>query len=251
MRGCPPRATGHGARQATPRHTPVGDQGRHPTRRLERVEQDRRATLEQAHHGAEGALGHTLGLVGVLGQVDGDDSRFGGRPLQLLHHERAGVRSRAPVDEPPAVTGAVRAAPRGRPASARGRSTTTPASSSRARVRRRHPPEPRRDVEGVRQGDPHPAGPPLQGERCGRGDVECHGLVHPAPDRHQGDAFAGDAPAHRPCEGLGTGGRRPARADGCWPRPRPPTAGLRRRRRGLTRPRRGRGRRPPTARRRR
>ena len=60
---------------------------------------------------------------GSSGRSHGDSDRLGRRPLQLPHHQLAGVGGRAPVDEAPAVARRVRAgAPRAGPTSVRGRS---------------------------------------------------------------------------------------------------------------------------------
>jgi hypothetical protein len=47
------------------------------------------------------------------------------------------------------------------------------------------------DVESAGQRNFDPAGPPLQGERCRRGDVERHGLMHSPACREESDAIIG------------------------------------------------------------
>jgi hypothetical protein len=47
------------------------------------------------------------------------------------------------------------------------------------------------DVEGARERKFDAAGPPLQGERCRRGDVERDGLMHSPAYRKERDAITG------------------------------------------------------------
>ena len=177
--GPAPRATARARRRPATRRSATrattGPDGSSVSSRTVEPPSSRSTTVPRARSATRSAAS------GSSGRSTRDDGRFGRRPLQLLHHQRAGVRGGAPVDEPPAVTGAVRAG-----AARQARVGPRPLDDHPGLLlawARRVPGGATRPTRGETWSgagrDPHPAGPPLQGERRGRGDVERHDSCTP------------------------------------------------------------------------
>ena len=144
-----PAGAGHRPSQA-PAGTPaIGHGGQHRARGLDGAEEDRvppspagRTTVPRARSATRSASS------GSVGQLHRHGDRPGRGPLELPHHQLAGVRGRPPVDEAPVVTRRVGA---GTPGQAHCRSAaaraTSPASSCGRGARPRRPPAAGRHVQ--------------------------------------------------------------------------------------------------------
>ena len=201
----PARATGHRPGQATARTAAVGDPAPRPAPTPRAWPGPPRRPVEQPHDRAEGTLGHPLGLLGVAGEHDGERDRLGRRPFQLPHHQLSGMGRRPPVDLATGVAGPVRTRPP-RLAHIRlhpvGRRAAVLVVAHGQGAPAFHPAGARCGARR-RQGEHDPAGPPLQGERRRRGDVEDQDAAHPPVLRSQRDPVVGRAPPpDRADEGL-------------------------------------------------
>ena len=162
-------------------------------------------SCEEAHDRSQGPFRHPLGRLGVGGQFHRDRHRLGRRLLQLAHHHVAGMGRRAPMHHPPGIARHVRAGAAGQAHVGTGPIEDVARPLVRAPGHGLGPAAAGRHVERRGQGEPHALRPPLQRERCGRGDVEDDRVVDTAPHRQQRDDTVGPAPpAGRPDERLRT-----------------------------------------------
>ena len=199
----PPTRSGDGPGEAAARAAPVGhgpEDGARPS--LSSRGGPGAPPSSRRDHGAEGALRHPFGRLGVQGQLHGDRHGFGRRLLQLPHHHPAGVRRRAPVDEAAGVARHVRAGAPGQ----------TLLGRAVARARR---PSPRRGAGARAAPDRNGAtrGAPTGGGACTRFVHHCSAngaaeamssvdrLVDATAGGHQRDGLVDRAPpAARPDE---------------------------------------------------
>ena len=93
----------HGPGQAAARTAPIGHAGDDRSRGLDGGQEDRGAPVEQPDDRAEGALGDTLGFLGVAGRTTRQRDRLGRGPFQLPYHQLSGMGGRPPVDLATAV----------------------------------------------------------------------------------------------------------------------------------------------------
>ena len=123
---------------------------------------------------------------GSEGSVDRDRDRLGRGAFDLAHHQLAGMCRRPPVHPTSTVTGPIGTSTSG--LTDVGLEPIENCAGFFLVIPEREGPGPTPagcDVEHRRQREHDPAGPPLQGERCRRGDVERHGLMDPPTRREK------------------------------------------------------------------